>query len=486
METLNHYIDGKWRPSSSGATFDNYDPARGTAVQRVAAGGGDEVNAAVAAAQAAFDGEWGAMTPNERGAVLNRIADTIESMNDELAEIETRDVGKPISNTRNGEMPAYAAIFRYFAGACDKLRETFHEGDPNYLLFSTREPYGACGLIVPWNYPALVTAIKAAPALAAGNTLIIKDSEDTPASGAAFARVCETADVPRGVVNVVHGYGKDAGRPLALHRGVPKVSFTGSTVTGRDILQSSVETLKAVTLELGGKSANLVFADADLDAAVEGTVFTACINTGQICTSASRLVLHESIADEFLEKLIARMAALRIGDPMDETTTLGPLTSQKQYDKVNSYLNLGKEEGELLWAGELPEGLPGGWFVAPHLFKLPSNDCRMCQEEIFGPVQSVLTFGDDDEALAIANDVTYGLATTYWTRDLARAGTLWRKLKSGVVWCNTCHYLHTDMPYGGAKQSGVGLELGLEGMKAFMQPKCVYLNCGPDRMVLQA
>jgi len=484
METLQNWINNESVPSCSGETFDNYNPATGQPYQQVACGGREDVNRAVAAAKEAFEGEWGQMQPAERGAYLYRIAELIEERTEELARIETTDVGKPIRNTLGGEVPLCAPIFRYYAGLCDKLRATVHLGDPNYLSMSLSEPYGVCGLIVPWNYPLVITAVKTAPALAAGNAVVVKVSVDTPASATAMGQIIADAGVPAGVYNVVHGPGSTVGQALAEHPDVPKLSFTGSTATGKALIRAGAEHIKVVTLELGGKTGNIVFPDADLDAAVSGALFTAYVNTGQICTSGSRLLVHEEIADEFISELVNRARQLKIGDPMQEDTNLGPIISRSQFQKIREYIQIADQENELIYRGEVPEGLGDGWFMAPTIYRVASNQCRLAQEEVFGPVLAVLTFRTEEEAVAIANGTQYGLAATFWTRDFSRVMRLSRNLKAGIIWGNICHYLNPDVPYGGIKLSGHGLELGIEGMRAFTRGKCVFLNAGPDKISL--
>lgn len=478
MRKVLHFIGGKSAPSASGETFMDTNPATGACIAEVASGGARDVDAAVCAAWKAYERTWSRMSGPERGRLLYRLAQTLTDAASELARIETFDVGKPIRNT-TGEIPMGIEMFHYYAGQCDRLREVLHYSEPDLLAFRLREPFGVAGLITAWNYPFVITCVKASAALAAGNCVVIKPSKDTPLSADLFAQLCAKAGLPDGVVNVVHGPGSVAGQALAEHPHVPKISFTGSTQTGQSILRAGAQCIKSVTVELGGKMANIVFEDANLEQALRGSLFTAYINTGQICTSGSRLLVHKSIEKQFVEALVRLAGRLRVGLPQHRTTHLGPMISKEQYEKVQSYVSLAQQSAEPVFVGKLPPGLPKkGLFIPPHIFRVTDPNARIAQEEIFGPVLSVIPFENEQEAVRIANGTLFGLSAAFWTSDLSRAHRMARSLKAGVVWGNTVHLLPPDMPYGGIKQSGLGAESGIEGMLDFMTAKSVIIATG--------
>ena len=477
MRKVLHFIGGREVPSKSGETFKDTNPATGAVIAQVASGGVADVDAAVRAASKAYDGTWSKIPPAERGRMLYRLAEVLTSEADALAKLETLDVGKPIRNTTAGDIPMGIEMFYYYARQCDRLRGTHHCSDPSLLTYSIREPYGVAGLITAWNYPFVITCVKASAALAAGNCVVIKPSKDTPLSADLFAKLCAKAGLPDGVVNVVQGPGSIAGQALAEHAQVPKISFTGSTETGRAIIRASAQQIKSVTVELGGKMANIVFEDADLELALRGSLFTAYINTGQICTSGSRLLVQRSIEKRFVGELVKLARKLRVGDPQSRQTHLGPMISKDQFDKVQKYISLAKETCKPIYIGSVPRNLPKkGLFIAPHIFRVPDPGCRIAREEIFGPVLSVIPFETEQEAVRIANSTVYGLSATFWTRDDARVDRMARQLQVGIVWGNTVHALPPDVPYGGIKQSGLGAESGIEGMLDFMTAKSVVIG----------
>jgi len=470
-------IGGEWRPARSGETFAAIDPAKGTVLGHAAAGDKADVDAAVTAARAAFSAPaWAGMSPHERSRLLLRIAEQIEAHAEELAQLESLNNGVPLSNTRLA-MAGVVDTFIYYAGWATKIYGETNPSSPGILNYTLREPVGVCGQIVPWNGPITSAAWKVAPALATGNTVILKPAEQTPLSSVRFAELLLEAGLPEGVFNLVTGFGETAGAAIAAHPGVDKVGFTGSTEVGKKILAASTGNLKRVTLELGGKSPNIIFKDADLDAAVAGSAMGFCFMTGQICVAASRILVHESVHDAFAEKLAAAVRAQVIGDPFDASTTLGPVVSKDQLDRVTGYFDIGRREGARVMTGGSAIAR-AGYFVEPTVFAGVRNEMRVAQEEIFGPVTTLIPFRDEDEAIRIANDTPFGLAAAVWTRDLATAHRAARALRAGTVWINT--YLHIDLisPFGGCKQSGLGRELGRQSLDAFTEVKSVFANLG--------
>lgn len=427
--------------------------------------------------------KWGKIKISQRGTYLNKVADLIEKYCQKIGLIETRDVGKPIKATVGGEVPLVASIFRYYAGIGDRFRNAFYQTDPEYLVYSLSQPYGPVGIIIPWNYPFVIIGLKCAAALMAGNTIVIKPSQSTPCSAYEFGKICLEAGIPAGVVNVVQGKGSIAGNEIVRHPGIKKVSFTGSTEVGKSIMREAARTIKPVTLELGGKNPNIVFEDADLDMAAAGSVFTAYLNTGQICTSGSRLLVQESIYDKFMPMVIEEARKLVVGQPEDTKTDLGPIITKSQYDTVLKYSNLAKRDCSLIYEGNVDNCHKKGFFLPVQIFEVNSAH-KIAREEIFGPLLAVIRFKDEEEAIKIANATRYGLASAFWTQNLARAINMAQALESGFVWGNAVHTLFSDVPYGGLKESGIGQELGIEGLKAFMQQKCVYIYTGKDRLTL--
>ena len=480
MENYKLFIGGQWQDAVSGKSFESKNPASGEVIAEVAEGGAADIDKAVRAARKAFEeGPWGSMDPSERGKYLRKVADLIRANGEELAALDTKDCGKPITDTRTVDVPVAAEFYDYFAGLTDKITgQTIPQGN-DFLNYTIREPLGVVGQITPWNFPILNAAIKLAPALACGNTLVMKPARNTSLTALELARLSQEAGIPDGVVNVVPGNGSVAGEALVKHSDVDKVSFTGSTKIGKRIMRLSADTLKHVTLELGGKSPNIVFPDADIDAAVAGALFGIFLNQGQVCCASSRLFLHEAIRDEFMEKLLIKAKSLRVGDPMDESTQLGALVSPVQLEGVQEYIQLGLDEGAKLEIGGGKPDIPNlseGCFLEPTIFSGVKNKMRIAQEEIFGPVLCVLTFKDEDEALRMANDTVYGLAAAIWTRDLSRAHIFARKLKAGVIWLNVTTHFGWATPYGGYKESGFGREMGLAVIEIYTQTKNVWVN----------
>jgi aldehyde dehydrogenase (NAD+) len=475
------YIDGEWQDAISGQTFTSYNPATGEPLAEVAEAGAEDIDRAVAAARKAFeDSEWTRTSARDRGRLLYRIADGIEARADELARLETLDNGKPVREARMIDIKESIDCFRYYAGWADKVDGDVIPVPGPYLNYTLREPVGVCGQIIPWNYPLQMAAWKVAPALACGNTVVLKPAEQTPLTSLELARIAAEAGLPAGVLNVVPGFGETAGAALVSHPDVDKIAFTGSTEVGKIIQREAAATLKRVSLELGGKSPNIVFADADLDAAVKGATMAIFYNAGQACTAGSRLLVEESIREEFVAKLRDRAAKIQPGDPLDPKTRLGPLVSQEQLDRVLGYIETGRSEGaELVLGGERGSVNGGkGFFVTPTIFDHVRPEMTIAREEIFGPVLTVLSFRDMEEAIEIAHDTQYGLAAAIWTRDVGKAHSTARRLRAGTVWINTYHNLDTGSPFGGYKQSGYGRELGRYALDLYTQVKSVWVSLG--------
>jgi aldehyde dehydrogenase (NAD+) len=443
----------------------------------VAQAGEADVDRAVAAARRAFPG-WSRMAAAERGRLLLKLADAIEAHAEELARLESIDTGHPIRDSRRLDVPRTANTFRYFGGMADKHEGSVVPVDPGFLNYVLREPLGVVGQIVPWNFPLMFTSWKMGPALAAGNTVVLKPAELTPLSSLRIAELMAEVGFPRGVVNIIPGQGRVAGEYLARHPDVQKIAFTGSTATGRRIVQASAGNLKRVQLELGGKGANLVFDDADIDEAVNGSAFAIFHNQGQACIAGSRLLLQQGIADEFLRRFVALSQSIRLGDPLDEATEMGPLTSSNHRDKVLSYVGIARDEGgQVLIGGKAPDdpALARGYYIEPTVVKARAGD-RVCLEEVFGPFVAVTTFKDDEEAVQLANGTEYGLGAGLWTRDLQRAHRVAQAFQSGMVWINCYKRVSPGSPFGGVRGSGYGREMGFEAMHEYTSPKSVWVN----------
>ncbi|BAN26105.1 aldehyde dehydrogenase family protein [Caballeronia insecticola] len=471
------FIDGRFVPALSGATLATLNPHDNSEIAQVSMAGREDVDRAVAAAKKAFPA-WSAMAAADRGRLLLKLADAIEANADALARLESLDTGHPIRDTRNLDVPRTAATFRYFGGMADKVEGSVIPVEAGFLNYLTREPVGVVGQVVPWNFPLMFTSWKMAPALAAGNCVVMKPAELTPLSSLAIAALMAEVGFPAGVVNVLPGLGHVAGQYIAEHPEISKVAFTGSTAVGRKIVQASSGNLKKVQLELGGKGANIVYGDANLDAVVQGSAFGIFHNQGQACIAASRLIVHESIADDLLERFTSLARSIRIGDPLDPSTEMGPLTSQMHRDRVLSYVDVAREQGgRVLAGGKAPDAaaLAKGCYVEPTIVQAKPTD-RVAQEEVFGPFVTVSTFRTDEEALAIANGTEYGLGAGLWTRDLQRAHLVARQLRSGMVWINCYKRVSPASPFGGVGASGYGREMGFEVMREYTQPKSVWVN----------
>ena len=480
---VKHFIGGQEVDSISCRTFASIDPATGAELAQVAFGESDDVDRAVAAALAAFEaGSWAKLAPAERAKRMRVLAMLIHDQANVIGAIESRDTGKPLGQAI-GEVHVGADFITYFAGHAELPDGHTYPADAGYFVYSKREPYGVVGAISPWNYPFLLACCKTAPALAVGNSIVLKMAEQTPLSTAYLARLTLEAGIPAGVFNVVHGDGPTTGASLVAHPHVPKLTFTGSTAVGQAILRSAADYVKSVHLELGGKTPNIVFEDADLDQAIAGSIFTAFYNTGQICTSGSRILVQRKDADRFIDAIVARAAAIRVGNPADVTTQLGPLISAEQYERVTGYISEGLRGGARLALGGGRASVPvsGGYYVEPTVFLDVTPEMRIAKEEIFGPVLSVLTFEDEDEAIQIANNVMYGLAATVWTNDLRRAFRVAERLDAGIIWTNCPHYLPVNVPYEGHKLSGLGEDLGVEALNTFTHLKTHCINFGGSK-----
>ena len=471
------YIDGQFVEALDGATLDVLNPHDGELLAQVSEGGPDDIDRAVEAARRAFP-KWSRTSSADRGRLLLRLADIIETNGEELARLESIDTGHPLRDTTMLDVPRTVATFRYFGGMADKHEGYLPPADAGFLNYVTHEPIGVVGQIVPWNFPLMFCGWKLGPALAAGNCAVMKPSELVPLSTLRLCELIDEAGFPPGVVNVVPGYGQRAGARLASHPQVGKISFTGSTATGRAIVAMSAGNLKRLQLELGGKGANIVFDDANVTAAVNGSAFAIFHNQGQACIAGSRLILHEAVADEFVEKFVALASSIRVGNPLDPETEMGPLTSAQHRGRVLDYVQVALDQGgELLTGGKSPQdpACANGYYVEPTVMRAKAHD-RVSQEEVFGPFVTVTTFSNEEEALEIANATDYGLGSGLWTSDLSRAHRVARSLQAGMVWVNCYKRVGPGSPFGGIGQSGYGREMGFEAMHEYSQSKSVWIN----------
>ncbi len=476
-------IDGTFRDAADGATFGTHNPATGELLADVARAGREDVDAAVAAARGAFEGAWARTSPAKRARALNRLAQLLDERADELAILESRNNGKPRWQAV-AEIKTAVATLELFAGAAQHLYGRSHVVNPSVLAYTLREPVGVCAAIIPWNYPLMMAAWKLAPALAAGNTVVLKPASATPLTALALGGLGLEAGIPAGVLNVVPGPGAEVGEALAGHPGVDKVAFTGETATGRRIAAVAADTLKRVSLELGGKSPNVVFADADLDAAMVGSLWAIYYSAGQSCEARSRLLVQDEAYERFAAAFTEKAAALRIGDPLADDTQVGSLISRAHASRVLGYVESAVDEGaELLTGGpvdgSLPDGLDAEAFVRPTVIGGVSNEMRIAQEEIFGPVVTIQRFGDEADAVRWANDVRYGLAATVWTGDGARGHRVAQRIRSGAVGINTPFVAFPGIPFGGFKESGYGREQALEALDLYTETKAVLVGTGP-------
>ncbi len=470
-------INNRWVTSKSGKTFPTLNPATGEEICQVAEADAADVDEAVKAARHAFEkGPWRTMSASERGKLMNKLADLIEKNADELAKIEALDNGKPYSVAKAADLPLTVACYRYYAGWADKIHGKTIPVNGPYFSYTRHEPIGVVAQIIPWNFPLLMQAWKLGPALAAGNTLILKPAEQTPLTALRVGELALEAGFPEGVVNILPGYGPTAGAALSHHWDVDKVAFTGSTEVGKLIMEAAAKTnLKRVTLELGGKSPNIVFADANMDEAIEGSHFALFFNQGQCCCAGSRLFVEEKCYDEFVEKSAARARKRTVGDPFDAKTEQGPQVDQDQFDKVMAYIDSGKKQGAKLMAGGSRVG-DHGYFIQPTVFADVKDDMKIAQEEIFGPVMSIIKFRGIDEVVDRANKTMYGLAAAVWTRDIGKAHHIAHNVRAGTVWVNCYDVFDAAAPFGGFKQSGIGRELGEYGLQNYTEIKTVTVK----------
>jgi aldehyde dehydrogenase (NAD+) len=472
------FINGEWRDAAGGKTIEVVNPATEEVIAEVASAEKSDVDAAVAAARAAFDGPWAKLSARERGKLVWTIGERLMERADEIARLETLHNGKPIFESRHIEVPAAAECFQYFAGWADKIHGETIPVKGNYLTYTLREPVGVVAAIVPWNFPLLLTAWKVAPALACGNTVIIKPASQTPLTALALAEIALEVGLPPGVLNVITGPGSTVGQAIVEHPGIDKIAFTGDTSTGKGIMRGAAETLKKITLELGGKSANIVFPDADLDAAIRGATTGIFYGKGEVCAAGSRLLVDTSIKGEFIDKVAARAKKMAPGDPLDPKTRLGAISSKKQLETDLRYIEIAKTEGAQLVAGgaRADIGTGKGYFLQPTVFDGVTPEMTIAREEIFGPVLAAIEFGDVDEAIARANDSNYGLAAAVWTKDIKKAHYVARKLQAGTVWINTYNIYDTAAPFGGYKQSGFGREMSMHALEHYTQVKSVWVD----------
>ena len=470
------FIGGQWTPAQSGKTFETIHPATEEVICEVAEGDAADVDLAVDAAREAFDhGPWSKLDARDRGRLMYRLADLIEEEAEELAALETLDNGKPISDSRAADIPLVIDCIRYYAGWADKIQGRTIPIRGDYFCYTRREPVGVVGQIIPWNFPALMAAWKWGPALAAGCTIVMKPAEQTPLTCLRMARLAQKAGIPDGVINVVPGYGPTAGAAIVRHPGVDKVAFTGELATAKIIQREAADTMKRLTFELGGKSPNVIFADADLDAAVDGAHFALYFNQGQCCCAGSRLFVEDRAYDNVMDRLIEKNKDRRVGDPFDPETQQGPQVDQAQFDKIMQYIDYGHADGaECVSGGNRVGDL--GYFAEPTLFANVTDDMRIARDETFGPVLSVLRFKNVDELIRRANDTNFGLAAAVWTRDIAKAHRYAKEVRAGTVWVNCYDVFDAAAPFGGFKQSGLGRELGEAGLDAYTETKTVTIS----------
>lgn len=470
------FIGGKWRPAVSGKTFSTVNPATEETIAEVAEGDAADIDLAAKAARAAFEsGPWSRMDARDRGKLIYRLADLIEEEIDELAALESLDNGKPVRDARAADLPLVIDCLRYYAGFADKIHGSTIPVRGNYFTYTRKEPVGVVGQIIPWNFPMLMTAWKWGPALAAGCTVVMKPAEQTPLTCLRMAQLAQEAGIPDGVINVVPGYGPTAGGSIVRHPGIDKVAFTGEHRTAQIIMREAADSLKRLTFELGGKSPNVVLADADLDAAADGTHFGLFFNQGQCCCAGSRVYVQDSVHEEFVDKLRQRAASRKLGDPLSADTEQGPQVDQAQFDKIMSYIDKGNAEGARCVVGGVRHG-DKGYFVQPTIFDRVTDNMAIAQDEIFGPVMSVLKFSDWDDMIQRANKTFYGLAAAIWTSNVTKAHDFARRVRAGTIWVNCYDVFDAAAPFGGFKMSGQGRELGEDGLRPYVETKTVTMS----------
>jgi betaine-aldehyde dehydrogenase len=474
--TYKNFINNEWVAAANGDTFAVYDPSTEEVIANVAAADKSDVAAAVRAAREAFDnGPWHQTTAQDRGRILFKLADKIRQNAATLADLECRNSGKPIVEAEY-DIADVATCFEYYGGLATKVTGHVNPVPANALSFTMREPVGVAAQIIPWNYPLLMAAWKLAPAIAAGCCCVLKPAEQTPLTALEFANYFEEVGLPPGVVNIINGFGETAGAALVAHPGVDKVAFTGSAAVGKIIVKSAADTLKRVTLELGGKSPNIFFAEADWEAAVDGALFGVFINQGEVCSAGSRILVEKSIYKKFVEAMAEKAKRITLGPPLARETKMGPLVSKEQYDRVASYVDLGRKEAKVAIGGNKPKQFEKGFYLEPTIFYDVENSARIAREEIFGPVASVIPFDGESDAIRIANDTPYGLAAAVWTRDIYKAFRVVKSLRAGIVWVNHMQPTYVEAPWGGYKQSGFGRELGPWGLEEYLETKQVFVN----------
>jgi len=470
------FINGEWSEAVSGKFFPVFDPSTEEMIAEAPDAGEKDVDRAVAAAKAAFEsGTWPQTTAQERGRILFRLAERVRKEAAKLAELEARNSGKPIVEAEY-DINDVATCFEYYGGLATKVMGHVNPVPDNALSFTLREPIGVAAQIIPWNYPLLMAAWKLAPALAAGCTCVLKPAEQTPLTALEFAGYLADAGVPPGVVNIITGFGETAGAPLVKHPDVNKVAFTGGAVVGKAIVKMAADTVKRVTLELGGKSPNIFFADADFEAAIDGALFGVFINQGEVCSAGSRILVEKKIYPKFVEAMAAKAKTIRLGPPLERETKMGPLVSKEQFERVRSYQELGKKEAKLASGGGRAATLAHGYYIEPTIFYDVDNSARIAREEILGPVAAVIPFTDEASAIRIANDSPYGLAAAVWSRDIFKAFRVVKALRAGIVWVNHMQPTYVEAPWGGYKQSGFGRELGPWGIEEYLETKQVHIN----------
>ncbi len=470
-------IHGKRTPAASGRYFQSIDPATEQVIAEVAEADAADIDIAVRSARSAFEGEWGCMLAADRGGILLKLADLIRQNSEELVALESQDSGKPVNAIRRQDLPAVLDTLTYYAGWADKIHGQVIPARTDALTYTVREPLGVVGAIIPWNFPLMIGMWKIAPALACGCTVVLKPAELTPLTALRIGELALAAGLPPGTLNVVPGFGRTAGSALVDHPDIDKITFTGSPVVGRQILKGAAGNLKRVTLELGGKSANIIFPDASLDAAVKAAASGIFFNSGQVCSAGSRILVHESIHDEVVDRLAERARTVRIGDPREAGTAMGPLVSAVQMNRVLEYIEIGRREGARIATGGDRRG-DKGYFVNPTVFAGVEHQMRISQEEIFGPVAAVIPFKDDEDAIRLANGTSYSLAAGVWSADVSRIHRMIRRLKAGTVWANTYGPTDVRLPWGGARDSGFGREHGDAAIDNFTEPKAVWINTG--------